>query len=195
MLLFLIGRVLFLFGKDYLKILVFPILFLLFAVAIPDSVFALLIGPLQLTAAKLGEFILQFLRVPVFREGIYLNLAPMTIEVGKSCSAMHSLIALSALSVIVAYLWVDSFEKKFIIVASSIPLAILANGFRLVLIILLVLWKGNAVLDSFFHPLSGKLLFLGALSILVLEASILKRFGQLRVKDLFINRRAHAKGG
>jgi len=162
-------------------------------IPIPNFVFDLLIGPLQLTAAKLGEFILQFLGVTVYREGIHLNLAPITIEVDKSCSAMHSLIALSALSVIVAYLWVDSFKKWVIIVASLIPLAILANGFRLVLIILLVLWKGEKILDSFFHPLSGKLFFLGALSILVLEASILNRFRRLRIKDLCIKRLASAK--
>jgi len=95
-----------------------------------------------LTAAKLGEFVLQFLGVYVYRKDIYLNLAPITIKVMQSCSAMHSLIALSALSVIVAYLWVDSFKKRAIIVASSIPLAILANGFRLVLIIRAIMYQG-----------------------------------------------------
>ena len=178
MIIFLMGGVLFFFGKEYLKLLLFPILFLLFMIPIPDGIFDLLIGPLQLIAASIGEFVLQCLGVPGYREGIYLFLGPVTIEVAKSCSAMHSLIALSALSVIVAYVIVDSFSKRIVIFATSIPVAILANAFRLVLIILLILWMGEGVLDSFFHPLSGKLFFLGALSVLALEASILKRFGK-----------------
>lgn len=169
--------VFFVFGKECLKILLFPILFLIFMIPIPACVLDLVIGPLQLIAARIGEIILRFIGVPVYREGIYLNMVPITIEVAKSCSTMHSLIALSALSIVVAYFMVDSIKKRVIIVASSIPLAILANRLRLVLIILLVLWKGETVLDSFFHPLSGKLFFLGAFSVLVLEASVLKRIG------------------
>ena len=180
MLIFLMGGVLFFFGKEYLKLLSFPILFLVFMIPMPEFAFNSLIGPLQLTAASIGEFLLQCLRIPVHREGIYLYLEPVTIEVAKSCSAMHSLIALSALSVIVAYVIVDSFRKKIIIVASSIPIAILANAFRLVLLILLILWMGEGVLDSFFHPLSGKLFFLGALSVLALEALFLKRLGRFQ---------------
>ncbi len=69
----------------------------------------------------------------------------------------------------------DSLKRRALIVASSIPLAILANGLRLVLITLLALWLGKGIFDSFFHPLSGKLFFLLALSILVFEAKGIKR--------------------
>jgi exosortase len=144
-------------------------------IPIPDVVFDLIIGPLQLTASMIGQIILRFLGVPVLRDGIYLHLAPFVVQVDKSCSSMHSLIALSSLSFVIAYLMMDTLGEKIVVVASSIPLAILANGFRLVLIILLALWKGEVIFQSFFHPLSGKLFFLAALFILFLEAELIKK--------------------
>jgi exosortase/archaeosortase family protein len=96
---------------------------------------------------------------------------------------MHSLIALSALSFVIAYMMMDSMGEKIVIVASSIPLAIMANGFRLVLIVMLALWKGEMIFKSFFHPLSGKLFFFLALLILFLEAEMMRRLtGYFKVK-------------
>ena len=188
MLIFIMGGILFTYGKGHLRILLFPILFLLFMIPIPESVFDLVIGPLQLTASMIGKIILRFFGIPVLREGIYLHLAPFSIEVDKSCSSMHSLIALSALSFVIAYMVTESLGEKILVVASSIPLAILANGCRLVLIILLALWKGEMIFKSFFHPLSGKLFFLLALFILFLEAEMIKRLNQSFVA-FFSNRR------
>jgi exosortase len=175
MLIFIMGGILFVFGKEYLRALLFPISFLLFMIPVPDFIFDLMIGPLQLTASMIGKIILRILGVPVLRDGIYLHLVSFSVEVDKSCSSMHSLIALSALSFVIAYLMMDSMGERIMIVASSIPLAIIANGFRLVLIIMLALWKGEMIFKSFFHPLSGKLFFLLALFILVLEAELIKR--------------------
>ncbi len=87
---------------------------------------------------------------------------------------MHSLIALSALSFIVGYITVDSKWKRAIIVGTSIPLAITGNGLRLVLLIVLVLWKGEWILHTYLHPLSGKILFMVELGVLFLEAKLLQ---------------------
>ncbi len=175
MLLFIMGGVLLILGKEHLRILLFPILSLILMAPIPPVVFNKLFIPLQLMASKIGQITLELLGIPVLREGIHLHLAPFSVTVDKSCSSMHSLIALSALSLVIAYIMADSLKRRALIVASSIPLAILANGLRLVLITLLALWLGKGVFDSFFHPLSGKLFFLLSLSILVLEARGIKR--------------------
>jgi exosortase len=178
MLIFMTGGVLLVLGKKHLKVLLFPILFLLFMIPIPDPILDIVIGPLQLLASMIGGIILRVLGVPVLREGIYLHLAPFAVKVDKTCSSMHSVIALSALSLIIGYIMMNSIPKRCIIVASSVPLAILANGCRLVLIIILALWRGQGIFESFFHPLSGKLFFIIALSILVMEAAVLNRISR-----------------
>ena len=175
MLIFLVGAILLGFGKEYLRILFFPVLILLFMIPIPDFILKLIIFRLQLIASMIGATILRILGVPVLRDGIYLRLAPFLIKVDETCSSLHSLIALSSASFVIAYMFVDSIGKRVIIIASSIPLAILANGLRLVLVIVLGLWMGEKVFQSYFHPFSGKLLFACALLVLLLEAIILNR--------------------
>jgi len=180
MLIFIMGGILFTYGKDHLRAVLFPFLFLLFMIPIPDFIFDLIIGPLQLTASMIGKIILRLLGIPVLRDGIYLHLAPFSVQVDKSCSSMHSLIALSALSFVIAYMMTGSLGGKIVVVASSIPLAILANGCRLVLIVLLALWMGEKVFAGFFHPLFGKIFFVIALSVLVIEATVIKRVFRFR---------------
>ena len=46
------------------------------------------------------------------------------------------------------------------------PLAIAANVLRIVLLTVLVVWKGGWVLDTFIHPLSGMMTFAIALPII-----------------------------
>ena len=174
MLIFTIGGILLVLGKECLKVLLFPTLFLLFMVPVPQSVLNFFLGPLQLIAASIGEPILRFLGITVFREGIYLYLATITIEVAETCSSMHSLIALSALSFFLVYLMDDSAWKKIIVVCSSIPLAITGNAFRLVLLIVLALWMGDEILKTYLHPLSGKILFMIELGVLFLDARLLQ---------------------
>ena len=175
MLIFLVGAILLAFGREYLRVLFFPVLLLIFMIPIPDFILKLFIFRLQLIASMIGATILQFLGVPVLRDGIYLQLPSLLIKVDETCSSMHSLIALSSASCVMAYLMADSIGKRVIIIASSIPLAILANGLRLVLVILLGLWMGEKVFQSYFHPFSGKLLFSCALFVLILETILLDR--------------------
>lgn len=181
MIIFLLGTIFLLFDRKFAHQCLFPLLFLIFMIPIPDSIFNLLIPPLQLIASRLGEILLEILGVPVLREGIYLHLAPFTIEVAESCSSMHTLIALSSLSFVIAFWLVDSIGKRVLIVASSIPLAIIANGFRLVLIVLLALFFGKDVFQTLLHPLSGKVFFLVALAFLILEAVALNKLSQTRI--------------
>ena len=178
MICFFLGVILFIYGKEYFSVLTFPILYLIFMVPMPTPLFELIIYPLQLIASYIGNFFFQLFGVPVFREGIILHFAPFGVTVARSCSAMHSLIALSAISCIVAYFFSDSWGKRVIIVATSFPLAILFNGFRLVFIILLAMRFGQWVFDSFLHPLSGKMFFLMALAVLVLESVVLNKVWQ-----------------
>jgi len=190
MLIFLGGMILLFFGKGYFKATLFPVFLLSFMIPVPDFILNLLIVRLQLLAAVIGATILRILGVPVLRDGVYLQLAPFLIKVDASCSSIHSLIALSTSSFVIAYMMADSMSKRIIIVASSIPVAMLANGLRIVLIVMLGLWMGAEVLHSPFHSFSGKLFFACATFVLILEAIILKGRHRSLKKILFSFRRS-----
>src|SRR5665213_1264439 len=69
----LTGAVLFLGGTRALKILAFPLLLLLFLFPIPAIVYARVTLPLQIFASTAAETILNWIGIPVLREGNVLE--------------------------------------------------------------------------------------------------------------------------
>src|SRR5437773_1454879 len=68
------GSVLFLFGWQRLRVLAFPIAFLLLMIPLPAIIFNQITFPLQLLASRAGEFVLRAGEIPVLREGNVLIL-------------------------------------------------------------------------------------------------------------------------
>jgi exosortase len=86
------GLVVYLWGWAYLRVLLFPLAFLLLMVPLPAIVFNEIAFPLQLVASRMGVSALQVLDIPVLREGNIIVLATTTLEVAEACSGIRSLI-------------------------------------------------------------------------------------------------------
>ena len=99
----LAGLVLLVLGREFLRVLMFPIVFLLFMVPLPAIVVNAVSFPLQLFAAKTATFCLFNFGIPVLREGNVIVLAGTTLEVAEACSGIRSLQALLALGTVYAY--------------------------------------------------------------------------------------------
>ena len=97
------GAVLFVAGFDALRILAFPIAFLLLMVPPPAIIFNQIAFPLQLLASRFGEATLQAFSIPVLREGNVITLANTTLEVAEACSGIRSLISLLTLGIVYGY--------------------------------------------------------------------------------------------
>ncbi len=97
------GIVLFLFGWQHLRILIFPLLFLLLMIPLPAIIFNQIAFPLQLLASRAGEFALSSVDIPVLREGNVLVLANTSLEVAEACSGIRSLISLLTLGIVFGY--------------------------------------------------------------------------------------------
>src|SRR5262249_38693091 len=94
------GTVLFLFGWQHLRILAFPLAFLLLMIPIPAIIFNQIAFPLQLVASRFGVATIRLFQVPVLREGNVIQLANTTLEVAEACSGIRSLISLLTLGVV-----------------------------------------------------------------------------------------------
>jgi exosortase len=81
----LVGSLLFVLGWRALRILAFPIGFLLLMIPIPAIIFNQIAFPLQLLASQVGEAGLNAAGVPVLREGNVMILAHTTLEVAEAC--------------------------------------------------------------------------------------------------------------
>jgi exosortase len=168
------GTVLFLGGWQRLRVLLFPLAFLLLMVPLPAIIFNQIAFPLQLLASHVGEYTVSSLEIPILREGNVLILANATLEVAEACSGIRSLVSLFTLGVVFGYFadrrpWVRAF-----IALSAIPVAILANGLRVASAGIAAHNYGSAGVEGLFHEFSGWVVFVIAfLMMLALQRLVL----------------------
>jgi exosortase len=99
------GAVLYILGWRHLRILAFPIAFLLLMIPIPAIIFNQIAFPLQLLASRFGEAALNVASIPVLREGNVIVLANTTLEVAEACSGIRSLVSLLTLGIVYGYFY------------------------------------------------------------------------------------------
>lgn len=156
------GIVLFLWGWARLRVLIFPLAFLLLMIPLPAIVFNQLTFPLQLIASRVGESTLRFAGIPVLREGNVLILPRTTLEVAEACSGIRSLVSLLTLGIVVGHFADPRGWMRTAIALSSIPVAIVANGARVAGTGVVAQVFGAATAIGFLHEFSGWILFVAA---------------------------------
>jgi exosortase len=158
---------LYFFGWARLRVLAFPIAFLLLMIPLPAIIFNQIAFPLQLLASKFGEAALGTVDIPVLREGNVLVLANTTLEVAEACSGIRSLITLLTLGIVYGYFADSRFWVRATIALSSIPVAIVANGARVAGTGMAAHWIGPAAAEGFFHEFSGWIVFIAAFAMML----------------------------
>lgn len=181
MLVVIAGLTLYLFGWQYLRLLRFPIAFLLFMIPLPAILLNSFTFPLQLFAAKLSTASLQLVDLPVYREGNIIFLPHVTLEIVEACSGLRSLISLLALAVVLAYLTQRQTWKICVLVLSAVPIALVANAFRIWGTGVLSHHYGAKVAEGFYHSFAGWSVFVVAGGLLLAVGFVLSQFGDKRV--------------
>src|SRR5215472_13653662 len=161
----LVGAVLFLFGWRHLRILAFPLAFLLLMIPIPAIIFNQIAFPLQLLASRFGEAAMGMADVPVLREGNVLILTNTTLEVAEACSGIRSLVSLLTLAIVLGYFSDRRLWVRLCVALSSIPVAVITNGFRVAGTGIAAHRFGPAAAEGFFHEFSGWLVFVVAFAL------------------------------
>ena len=169
-----IGIVLLLGGKDWVRALAFPLFLLFFMIPIPTVVYNSVTFPLQLLASRISTQVLDLLQIPVLREGNVLELAQQKLSVVEACSGIRSLLSLTFLSLVYGYFFESRVWMRVVLFASTIPIAIVANASRVTLAGILTEYKPDLA-EGFFHTASGWVIFMVALAILIGLHQILNR--------------------
>src|SRR5437762_1654475 len=118
----LAGTILYTLGANHLRLLAFPLLFLIFMIPLPAIVFDRAAVSLQLLASALGERLLRAGGVAVLRDGNVLRLASVSLEVNDACSGIRSLMALVSVTTLVGYLFEPSWWRRAAVAAAAVPL-------------------------------------------------------------------------
>ena len=164
----LAGMVLYFWGWKVLRALTLPISYLVLMIPLPTILWNKVAFPLQLLAAQLSAGVIQFIDIPVFREGNILQLANTTLEVVDACSGLRSLTSLIALTGLFAYMAPLTLFKKWVLFFSAIPIAVAVNVIRLTLTAAMAYWISPAMAHGFLHDMSGMIIFVGALALVYL---------------------------
>lgn len=171
----LVGLVLFAFGWAHLRLLAFPLAFLLLMIPLPAIVFNQIALPLQLLASQVGEAGLRLFGVPVLREGNVMVLASTTLEVAEACSGIRSLISLLTLGIVYGYFMDSRAWVRWVLALATVPIAVFTNGLRVAGTGIAAHHYGPEAAEGFLHTFSGWLVFVSALALLFVVRELLSR--------------------
>jgi exosortase C (VPDSG-CTERM-specific) len=163
---YLVAGGFFFFGRAWMRAAAFPLAYLIFMVPMPDAMADALETASKYASAEVANVLFHLSRTPFLRAGLVFQLPNITIEVAQECSGIRSSWVLLMTSIVAANLFLKTPWRRFALVAFVIPLAILRNGFRILVIGLLCVNVGPQMIHSVIHRRGGPVFF--ALSLIPL---------------------------
>ncbi|WP_275887918.1 exosortase V [Sphingomonas sediminicola] len=159
-------------GARMLRAVWFPIFYMAFALPPPDTVVATLTNPVKIAISQGAVSLLHAFGYPVGSSGVVIQIAQYELFVAAACSGLNSLITLSAIGLFYVYLRHRSDTRALILMSLLVvPVAILANFIRVLILILLTYYVSEAAAQGFLHDFAGIVTFAAALgTMMALEA-------------------------
>jgi exosortase C (VPDSG-CTERM-specific) len=179
---FLVGGGFLFLGRTWMGAAAFPVAFLFFMVPLPDAVVHCLETASKLASAEVAAVFFQLSGTPALRDGTVFQLPGIVIEVAQECSGIRSSLVLFITGLLTSYLLLKSPWRRALLVGVVIPLGILRNGLRILVISLLCVEVGPQMIHSAIHRRGGPYFFALSLIPLFLLLWWLRR-GEEAVRD------------
>jgi exosortase A len=144
-----------LFGFAVTRVLLFPLLFLFFAVPIGEF----MVPPMMEWTADFTVWAVAASGVPVYREGLQFVIPSGNWSVVEACSGVRYLIASFMVGSLFAYLNYHSLKRRLIFVGVALLLPIVANWVRAYMIVMLGHLSGNKIAAGADHLVYGWVFF------------------------------------
>ena len=177
----LAGGVVFLRGWGTMRVLWYPLAFLVLMIPVPAIIFNQVALPLQLLASNAGQAGLEAAGVPVLREGNVIVLANTSLEVAEACSGIRSLISLLTLGIVYGHFTDPRTGVRLLMALLTIPVAVLTNGATVAGTGIAAHYYGADTAEGFFHTFSGWIVFLVAFALLLALGRLLLRLAPARL--------------
>lgn len=171
----LIGVLLIMRGWSTVRALWFPLLFLCFMVPLPGILVDMITGSLKQQVSAVAENVLYHAGYPIARTGVMLNIGQYQLLVADACSGLNSMFSLTALGLLYVYIMrYRNWLHIGLILLAILPIAFLANVIRVMILVLITYYFGDAAGQGFAHGATGMVLFIVALSMLLAYDSLLR---------------------
>lgn len=162
-------------GSRWMRSVAFPVAFLLFVVPLPEAVVSWIEHGLVIASTDASELLLMMSGTPVMRTDTVLALPGVVLRVAQECSGIRSTWILFITSLVAANMFLETTWRRFILIAFVVPLGIVRNGFRILVIALLCVHIGPHMIDSAIHRHGGPVFFALSLVPLLLVLAWLRR--------------------
>jgi exosortase B len=171
----LIGVLLMMRGWAAVRSLWFALFFLFFLIPLPGILVDPLTSTLKQEVSGIVESVLYFFGYPIGRQGVTLQMGQYQLLMADACSGLNSIFSLGALGLL--YLYLMQYKSRLhnaLIMLAIVPIAIAANVVRVITLVLVTYYFGDAVGQGFAHSAAGMLLFVAALLMLLGFDSLLR---------------------
>jgi exosortase B len=164
-------------GWSGLRLMWFPVFFLIFTIPIPGSVVDQVTAPLKSGVSYVSEHVLYWAGYPIARSGVTLMIGPYQLLVADACAGLNSIFALEAIGVFYMSIMGHTNRMRNVLLALFIlPISFVSNVLRVVTLVLVTYYFGDEVGQGFVHGFAGIMLFMAATMLTVFVDSILGLF-------------------
>jgi exosortase C (VPDSG-CTERM-specific) len=156
---FVIAGTLVFLGSEWARSAMFPLFFLAFMIPLPEAAVDLLENASKQASAEVASWLFLISGTPVLRMDTVFELPGITIAVAKECSGIRSSLVLVITSVLAANMFLSTTWRRVLLVCAVIPLGLLRNGLRILVISLLCVHIGPQMINSVIHRRGGPVFF------------------------------------
>ena len=151
-------------GAEAVRRMWFPIFYLGFLIPLPGWFVDQITAPLKSYISWSATELLQWAGYPVAREGVTLYIAQYQLLVEDACAGLNSIISLTAISLFYIYILHNAnWRYSLFLVLWIIPVAMLANLVRVLALVMITYYWGNAAAQGYLHSTAGLVMFATAL--------------------------------
>lgn len=178
----LAGLVLISKGWRGLNVVKFPLFFMLFMIPLPPDFVGAVTGPLKSAVSAVAAQILYVCGYPVARAGVILTVGQYQLLVADACAGLNSMFTLEALGLLYMNLMKRvGFFRNAALAVLILPISFVANVARVLILVLVTYYFGDAAGQGFMHGFAGMVLFMVALVLILFVDKLLdlafRRFG------------------
>lgn len=172
-------------GPALIRSIWFPLVYLAFTLPPPDSVVAAVTQPIKIAISSWAVALLHAFDYPIASSGVTIQIGQYQLLVAAACAGLNSIVTLTALCLFYVYLRHRSNPVAFLVIAlAAIPVAIVANFVRVLVLILMTYHLGDAVAQGFMHDFAGLLMFsVALLTIFAVDRAAAPLFTKHEPKD------------
>ena len=162
-------------GTAALRLMWFPLFFMVFMVPLPGLFVDALTQPMKMAVSYMAEWVLYHLGYPISRSGVILQIGQYQLLVADACAGLNTLFTLEALGLL--YLNLVRYQsalRNVLLAILIVPISFAANVIRVMVLTLITYHFGDEAGQGFLHGFAGMVLFLAALTLIIATDGVLR---------------------